>query len=149
MVVIREALPEDCTAIHDLIMELAIYERAPEKMVNTPENLLRDGFGDQALYTCFVAEYNHTIVGISFCYTRYSTWIGKVLYLEDLIVTETHRRKGIGRQLFDYTLQYAQSHQFVRLSWQVLEWNTPAIDFYKQWQATLDPEWLNAWIDLH
>jgi len=149
MLSIREALPTDCQAIHQLIMELAIYEKAPEKMVNTPENLLKDGFGPSPLYTCFVAEFDGAIVGISFCYTRYSTWIGKVLYLEDLIVTESHRRKGIGKQLFDYTRQYAKQNNFVRMSWQVLDWNTPAIEFYKQWQVGLDAEWLNAWIDIN
>lgn len=146
MTSIRAARAEDCPAIHELIMELAIYEKAPEMMVNTPENLLRDGFGPQPLYTCFVAEHDNKVVGISFCYTRYSTWVGKVLYLEDLIVTESYRRQGIGKQLFEHTLAYAQQNQFVRLSWQVLDWNTPAIEFYKQWPTTMDAEWLNAWI---
>ncbi len=145
---IRSALKEDCSAIYDLIMELAIYEKAPEKMVNTPERLLEDGFGAIPLYTCFVAELEGEVVGMSFCYIRYSTWVGKVLYLEDLIVKEDKRRQGIGKLLIDQTLTYARNHNFARLSWQVLDWNTPAIEFYKQWETGFDSEWLNAWIEL-
>ena len=88
MLSIREALPTDCNAIHDLIMELAIYEKAPEKMVNTPENLLKDGFGETPLYTCFVAELNNRIVGMSFCYTRYSTWIGTTLSVNIFLASD-------------------------------------------------------------
>ncbi len=148
MVKIRAAAPEDCKSIHALIMELAVYEKAPEKMINTPENLLRDGFGSQPLYQCFVAELDNNVIGISFCYTRYSTWIGKVLYLEDLIVNENFRRQGIGKLLFDHTLSYAKQNAFVRLTWQVFDWNTPAIEFYKQWDTVLDSEWVNAHIDI-
>ncbi len=145
---IRPARPEDCQAIYGLIKELALFERAPEKVTNTPQGLLKDGFGEMPLFICFVAELQGEVVGISFCYTRYSTWIGKVLYLEDLLVTEAHRKKGIGSQLFAYTKQYAAENGFKRVTWQVLDWNTPAIDFYKREGAELDPEWVNAWVDL-
>lgn len=144
---IRDARPEDCPAIYELISELALFERAPEKVTNTPENLLRDGFGEQPLYICFVAETDAEVVGISFCYIRYSTWVGKVLYLEDLLVTERHRGKGIGTALFEHTRNYAANNGFKRVAWQVLDWNTPAIDFYRKAGAELDAEWVNAWVE--
>ncbi len=148
MVNIRPAQAEDCEALHRLILELAIFERAEEMMVNTTERLLKDGFGEQPQYTCFVAEMEAVVVGMSFCYTRYSTWIGKVLYLEDLIVQQDKRGEGIGKLLMDYTIAYAKANGFARVSWQVLDWNTPAIDFYKKYNAEFDPEWLNVWVDL-
>lgn len=148
MLSIREAISTDCKAIFDLITELAIFEKAPEMVSNTPEQLLKDGFGPNPLYTCFIAEYNGEIVGMSFCYTRYSTWIGKVLYLEDLIVTESKRHLGIGSALLEHTIQYGKANNFNRVSWQVLDWNTQAIEFYKKYNAGFDPEWLNAWINL-
>ncbi|MES2618555.1 MAG: GNAT family N-acetyltransferase [Bacteroidota bacterium] len=148
MVNIREATVADCNAIFDLITELAIFEKAPEMVINTPEQLRLDGFGPNPLYICFVAESDDTIVGMSFCYIRYSTWVGRVLYLEDLIVTESKRHLGIGSALLEHTIQYGKANNFKRVSWQVLDWNTPAIEFYKKYNAGFDPEWLNAWITL-
>ncbi len=148
MVTIREAIVADCNAIFDLITELAIFEKAPEMVTNTPEQLQKDGFGPNPLYICFVAESDGAIVGMSFCYIRYSTWIGRVLYLEDLIVTESKRQLGIGSALLEHTIQYGKANNFKRVSWQVLDWNTPAIEFYKKYNAGFDPEWLNAWITL-
>jgi GNAT superfamily N-acetyltransferase len=146
--IIRPALASDMTAVHDLIVELAIYEKAPNEVINTPEKLIKDGFGTQPLFICFVAELDGNIKGMSLNYIRYSTWKGAVLYLEDLIVTESLRGKGIGKALFQHTLKYAKDNGFKRLQWQVLDWNQPAIDFYKTFQANLDPEWLNAWVNL-
>lgn len=144
---IRNARPEDCSAIFELIAELALFERAPEKVTNTPESLLKDGFGEYPLYVCFVAESEGTVVGMSFCYIRYSTWVGKVLYLEDLLVTESQRGKGIGTALFQHTRDYAAANGFKRVAWQVLDWNIPAIEFYKKAGAELDAEWVNAWVE--
>ncbi len=145
---IRPAAPEDVSAIHRLIYELAVFEKAPEQFVLTQEKLLEDGFGASPKYICFIAEQEQTILGMSFCYLRYSTWKGPVLYLEDLIVSESHRRKGIGKALFEFTCDYALAHNYTRLQWQVLDWNQSAIDFYKQFNASFDPEWLNAWVEL-
>lgn len=145
--IIRNAEPSDVERIHALIKELAVYEKAPQEVITTPQILLEDGFGPQPAYICFVAETEQGVQGISLCYVRYSTWKGRVLYLEDLIVTESMRGRGIGKALFEFTLNYAKDNQFQRLSWQVLDWNQPAIDFYKQFGAGFDPEWLNAWIN--
>lgn len=145
---IRQAEPRDCSAIFALIQELAVFEKAPEMVSNTPENILRDGFGSNPLFICFVAEDETGIAGMSFCYIRYSTWVGPVLYLEDLIVTESKRHMGIGGALLKHTIAYAKEHNYARVSWQVLDWNTPAIDFYKQFGAKFDSEWVNAWVEL-
>lgn len=144
---IRAARPDDVGAIHRLIYELAVYEKAPEQMVNTPERLLEHGFGPNPYYICFIGEADGQVVGMSFNYVRYSTWKGPVLYLEDLIVTESERGKGYGKALFQHTLDYAQKNGYARLSWQVLDWNTPAIEFYKSFGAGFDGEWLNAWVE--
>lgn len=147
--VIRAAEPRDVKTIHSLIYELAVFEKAPHEMVNTPEKLLEHGFGAHPFFICFVAEVDNDIVGMSLNYIRYSTWKGPVLYLEDLIVTESQRGKGYGKALFEHTLNYAKQNAFARLQWQVLDWNTPAIDFYKGFGAGFDAEWLNAWVELH
>ena len=144
---IRKAEITDVPAILALIQELAVFEKAPEQVINTTAQLVQDGFGTSPLYICFVAELQDQIIGMSFCYTRYSTWKGPCLYLEDLIITEAYRGKGYGKLLFEYTLQYAKSHQFKRLQWQILDWNESAIDFYKGFNSQFDAEWLNAFID--
>jgi GNAT superfamily N-acetyltransferase len=144
---IRKAEINDVPAILALIQELAVFEKAPEQVINTIAQLEHDGFGASPLYICFVAELQDQIIGMSFCYTRYSTWKGPCLYLEDLIVTEAYRGKGYGKLLFEYTLQYATSHHYKRLQWQVLDWNESAIDFYKGFNSQFDAEWLNAFID--
>lgn len=144
--IIRPATASDMQAVHQLIVELAIYEKAPNEVVNTPEQLIKDGFSNQPLFVCFVAELDGQVIAMSLNYVRYSTWKGAVLYLEDLIVTEPLRGRGIGKALFQHTLQYARNNGYSRLQWQVLDWNQPAIDFYKTFQASFDPEWLNAWV---
>ena len=121
--IIRPATASDMQAVHQLIVELAIYEKAPNEVVNTPEQLIKDGFGNQALFVCFVAELDGQVIGMSLNYVRYSTWKGAVLYLEDLIVTESLRGQGIGKALFQHTLQYARNNGYSRLQWQVLDWN--------------------------
>lgn len=147
---IRPAVAADVYAIFELIKELALYEKAPREVINSPEQLLRDGFtGKSPLFTAMVAESpDGAIVGFSLCYIRYSTWKGPVLYLEDLYVKENCRRHGLGSLLFERCIEFARKNGYKRLSWQVLDWNQPAVDFYKKFNATLDPEWINGAIDL-
>lgn len=144
---IRKAEKTDVPAILKLIQELAEFEKAPHEVVNTVAQLEQDGFGALPLYICFVAEVQGQIIGMSFCFTRYSTWKGPCLYLEDLIITQAYRGQGYGKRLFEHTLQYAKTNQFKRLQWQVLDWNQSAIDFYKGFNAVLDDEWVNAYLE--
>jgi GNAT superfamily N-acetyltransferase len=143
-ITIRPGTEADVPAAFDLINELALFERAPDEVDNTIEDMLRDGFGPNPVYGFLVAELAGEIVGLSLYYYRYSTWKGKRLYLEDLIVTEKHRNKGIGKRLFDATVDYARQQDCKGMSWQVLDWNTPAIEFYKSYGARLDGEWINC-----
>ena len=145
---VRRAKKEDCPRLLELIQELALYERAPQEVTVTLEHFTQSGFGDQPIWWAFVAEENGFILGFALYYIRYSTWKGQVMYLEDIIVTEKSRGKGIGKLLFDQLIEEARARQFKRIVWQVLEWNEPAINFYKKYQANLDPEWWNGSIDL-
>jgi GNAT superfamily N-acetyltransferase len=144
--ILRKARETDSQVIYELICELAIFEKAPDAVVNTIEQIRVHGWGDQPLFVCWVAEVDQQVVGMALCYTRYSTWKGPVLYLEDLIVTDKHRNKGIGKALFEMCIDHAQKNGFHRLSWQVLDWNEPAIKFYKNYGATFDNEWVNCTI---
>ncbi len=141
--IIRKANRSDVAAIFGLIQELALYEKAPEQVTNTAENLAFDLF-DKNLCEAIVAEFNTEIVGFALYYTSYSTWKGACLYLEDFYVKEAKRKHGIGQLLFDEILLIAKSKNVKRMDWQVLEWNEPAIRFYQKQQALLDPEWLNG-----
>jgi GNAT superfamily N-acetyltransferase len=143
-VLIRKAEPRDVSNLLTLIRELALYEKAPQEVTNTEEAMLRDGFGPDPVFHCKVAEWNGTLVGMYIWYVRYSTWKGKGLYLEDIIVTEPMRGKGIGKQLFDACMQDAAEMQANFMIWQVLDWNEPAIKFYEKYGATFDGEWLNV-----
>lgn len=140
---IRAGRPDDIPSVWGLIRELAIYERAENEMLITEEILLRDGFGDNPLYSLHVAELDGAIVGIAICYIRYSTWKGPVLYLEDIIVQKPFRGRGIGRQLFCTVMQEAVERSCFSLHWQVLDWNEPAIRFYEIFGADRSGEWLN------
>lgn len=140
---IRKATPEDMPKVLELITELAVYENAAEQVENTVEQLTEDGFGANPVFECIVAE-EETVVGFALFYTSYSTWKGTCLYLEDLLVTESKRRAGIGKLLFDEVLQVAKDRGAKRFEWQVLDWNEPAINFYKKYNADLDPEWING-----
>ncbi|WP_266366935.1 GNAT family N-acetyltransferase [Tellurirhabdus rosea] len=144
---LRKATPADVPQLYNLVMELAVYEKAPEQVSNTPEMMLRDGFGDNPLYGVIVAEADDKIVGMSLYYFRYSTWKGKRLYLEDLIVTESYRGKGLGKALFDATIEEAHRTHCTGMMWQVLDWNTPAIEFYKTYGTRFDTEWWNGHLD--
>jgi GNAT superfamily N-acetyltransferase len=141
---VEEALPHDAPSIANLIRELARYERAPEEAILTTENILEDGFGPNKIFTCYVARLNNEVVGIALLYTKYSTWKGRCIFLEDIIVTEIHRNKGIGKALFQRTIRYAVEQKAARLEWQVLDWNESAIGFYKNFGAVLDPTWINC-----
>jgi GNAT superfamily N-acetyltransferase len=131
-----------------LIRELAEYEKAPEEVTNTIEMMTRDGFGENPVYGFYVAEEFQQIIGISIYYYRYSTWKGKKLYLEDIIVTESKRGNGIGKKLFDQTVHKAIEEDCQGMSWQVLNWNEPAIRFYREkYQSSFDDEWINCALD--
>lgn len=140
---IRIAKPGDEIAIMNLIHALAHYEKAPQEVVNTADDLANHLFVEK-ICSAFVAEVESKIVGFALFYTNYSTWKGKCLYLEDLFVLESFRKLKIGSQLFDAVVAEAQKRGVKRMDWQVLEWNEPAIHFYKAKAATLDPEWING-----
>src|SRR5688572_18511643 len=141
---IRIGTKQDLPRVLDLVKELALYERAPHEVTNTVERMEKDGFGPNPIYGLFVAENERGIVGISIYYWRYSTWKGKRLYLEDIIVTEKERGSGIGKLLFDRTMQHALDENCNGMMWQVLDWNEPAINFYKKYGASMVQEWINC-----
>lgn len=141
---IRIAVKEDCTRLLELINELAIYERAPEEVTVTIEEFIDAGFGNKPVWKAFVAEENELVIGFALFYTRYSTWKGCRLYLEDFLVTEAARGKGVGKLLFDQVIAEAQEHNYNGMVWQVLDWNEPAINFYNKYSAHIESGWLNA-----
>lgn len=145
---IRQGKKNDLPRALELIRELALYERAPNEVTNTVEEMEKDGFGEQPIFGFFVAEQDGVIIGLSLYYWRYSTWKGKRLYLEDIIVTEKERGKGAGKLLFDRTMQHAIDEGCSGMMWQVLEWNHPAINFYKKYGAKLDGEWTNGSLEI-
>lgn len=145
MISIRKATKEDVPAIHDLVRELAIFEKAENQVETSPAIYEQDGFGDRPWFECFVAEHPADgIVGITLFYFAYSTWKGKMIYLDDLVIRESHRRQGIGSLLMRNLLQYALDQGANMMKWQVLDWNTPAIEMYKQMGAVLDEEWIDC-----
>ncbi len=143
MIKLRPAEPKDVARIFALIKELALYEKAPEQVTNTPEILLHDLFVDP-ICEAIVAEENGEVLGFALYYTSYSTWKGRSMYLEDFYVSEDHRRRGIGQLLFDEVIRIAKERKMARMDWQVLEWNQLALDFYAKNKALLDGEWVNG-----
>jgi GNAT superfamily N-acetyltransferase len=141
---IRKAEEKDCPKLLELIRELAVYERAPDEVTVTPEEFKEAGFGKRPVWEAFVAEVNEQIQGFALYYIRYSTWKGCRLYLEDILVTEAMRHKGIGTKLFESVLMEAKGKGYNGITWQVLDWNQPAIDFYKKYHSQFEPGWLNA-----
>lgn len=141
---IRKGNKDDMLGVLQLIQELAVYENAPDEVEITETNLIEDGFGTNPLFECYVAEDNKQIVGLALFYYRYSTWKGKNLYLEDLVVKEEFRRKGIGSLLFEAVIKESKSKRAKRMEWQVLDWNEPAIEFYKKYKCQFDDEWTNC-----
>ena len=147
-ITIRRAIPEDCPRLMELIKELAEYEKAPQDVTVTMDHFINSGFGNNPVWWSFVAEEKGIILGFALYYIRYSTWKGQAMYLEDIIVTEKARGRGIGRLLFDQLIEEARAKKFNRIIWQVLEWNEPAINFYKKVNASFDPEWINCTLDI-
>ncbi len=145
--IIRKAQLQDCSAMMDLIKELAIFEKAGDQVMITAEQLAEDGFGENPVWGAFVAQADGAIVGMSLYYTRYSTWKGRRLYLEDLVVTEKMRGTGLGKLLFEATIDYGRQNGFSGMVFQVLEWNKNAIEFYKKYQSKFDDEWLNVSVE--
>ena len=141
---IRRAFKEDCPRLLELITELAVYEKAPDDVTVTLAHFEESGFGDKPVWWSFVAEENGAIHGFALYYIRYSTWKGQAMYLEDIIVTESMRGKKIGNLLFDRLIEEAKEKKLHRIVWQVLEWNEPAINFYKKYNADFDEEWVNC-----
>lgn len=139
----------DFESIHRLILELAEYEKAPSEVITGPETLMGHCGGSKPLAFAWVLENTENrVVGAAICYIRYSTWKGPVFYLEDLIVEEAFRNQGFGKQLLDAVIEFAKSQKFKRVVWQVLDWNQPAIEFYKKYSVSFDDSWINVTLDL-
>ena len=146
-IIIRIGEKKDLPRVFELVKELAEFERAPHEVINTVKLMEEDGFGANPIYGFFVAENENGIIGIALYYWRYSTWKGKRLFLEDIIVTEKERGKGAGKLLFDRTMQHALDEKCSGMMWQVLDWNEPAINFYKKYGSKLDGEWINCTLE--
>lgn len=146
---IRRAEKRDCPAMLDLIRELALYEKAPDEVTVDPRHFEESGFGSNPVWWAFVVENEEKkIVAFALYYIRYSTWKGQVMYLEDILVTESLRGNGIGKMLIERLIVEAKEKGFKRITWQVLDWNEPAINFYKKFDAKFDPEWVNVTIEV-
>lgn len=142
--IIRRGEPKDIEGVYALIVELAIFEEAPDEVDIRPEDLMKDAFGEHPLFQFIVAEFDGKIIGTAIYYFRYSTWKGKCIFLEDLVVAEKHRRRGVGKLLLDEMVSISKDEGARRLMWQVLDWNETAIKFYKKYDAIIEPEWLNC-----
>ena len=157
---LRRAEKKDCQRLLELVHELAVYEKAPNEVTVTLEHFEESGFGEKPVWWAFVAEASSSpnpskgvgeesnIIGFALYYVRYSTWKGQRMYLEDIIVTEAWRCKGVGSLLFDRLIEEAKEKRFSGIAWQVLEWNEPAITFYKKYNASFDGEWVNCAIPI-
>jgi len=141
---VRKGIEADLPEVLDLIKELAEYEKAPAEVEVTVEEMMRQGFGKEKIYEFYVLEKNSRIIGMALYYYKYSTWKGKCLFLEDLIVTEKERQNGYGKLLFNEIVKVAKAEKVRRMEWQVLDWNKPAIEFYKKYDSNLDGEWINC-----
>ena len=144
-IVVQKAVKEDCEAIMNLIQELAVYEKALDEITVTMEHFIESGFVEKPVWDAFVAIENGIVKGFALYYIRYSTWKGQRMYLEDLLVTEDMRGKGIGKLLFDKLVEECKNKKYSGLVWQVLDWNEPAINFYKKFDGIkFEEEWVNC-----
>ena len=143
---IRRAKKEDCTRLLELVNELAEYEKAPHEVTVDADHFIESGFGAKPVWWAFVAEVEGRIEGFALYYIRYSTWKGQAMYLEDILVTEAMRGKGLGKLLFEQLMGEAKEKGWKRIVWQVLDWNEPAINFYKKYNASFDAGWVNCGI---
>ena len=145
--IIRKATKADAPQLLSLIKELAVFEKEPDAVEVTVEELQEDGFGENPLFNCFVAEMDSEIVGMALFYFRYSTWKGKTVHLEDLIVKNSYRKKGIGKALYEKVLHFAAAEGVKRTEWVVLNWNKNAIDFYEKSGAQVLKDWYLVQMD--
>lgn len=143
-IIIRRAISSDCERLLELVNELALYERAPEEVTVTLEHFTNSGFGANPVWWAFVAEVDGIVQGFALYYVRYSTWKGQRMYLEDLLVTESMRGNKLGKLLFDRLIEEGKEQKFSGMVWQVLDWNEPAINFYKKYGAAFDAGWVNC-----
>ncbi|MCW1147998.1 GNAT family N-acetyltransferase [Flavobacterium lacisediminis] len=139
--IIRKATKNDMPSVLELIQELATFEKEPDAVVVTVDDLVRDGFSENPLFQCFVAEVDGEIIGMALYYYRYSTWKGKTIHLEDLIVKESKRGTGAGFALYKEIIKQGKAENVRRIEWNVLDWNTPAIDFYEKSGAKVLGDW--------
>lgn len=138
---IRKGQKEDMEGVLELIKELAVFEKEPDAVLITVDDLICDGFGDKPLFEVFVAEKENEIAGIALYYYRYSTWKGKTIHLEDLVIRESMRGTGLGYALYSEIIKQGQKDKVRRIEWNVLDWNTPAIDFYEKSGAKILDDW--------
>jgi GNAT superfamily N-acetyltransferase len=147
-VIIRKATPADCPRMMELIHELAVYERAPEEVTVDPQHFVQSGFGPNPVWWAFVAEEDGLVQGFALYYIRYSTWKGQRMYLEDILVTEQARGRKLGEKLMNALIEEAKERGFNGITWQVLDWNEPAINFYKKFDTQFDGTWVNVKMEL-
>lgn len=141
---IRKGTQADIPQVLDLVKELALYEKAPDEVITNVEQMIEDGFGNNPAYQFLVAEENNMVLAMAVYFIKYSTWKGKGIYLDDIVVQEKHRNKGIGKKLFDVVIEECKLLKCKQLHWQVLDWNEPAINFYKKYKAEFDSGWINC-----
>ena len=147
-IIIRKAVKEDCVRMMELINELAVYEKAAAEVTVEFNHFTESGFGDKPVWFSYVAEVDGNVEGFALWYVRYSTWKGQRMYLEDILVTEKMRGKGLGKLLLDKLIEEAKEKHYSGMMWQVLDWNEPAINFYKKYeQVKFDEEWTNCTVD--
>ena len=143
-IVVRKGEKRDIPAVLALIYELALFERAPLEVTNTLKDMERDGFGSNPVFFLQVAEADGIVAGMAIYFIKYSTWKGKGIYLDDIVVNEKYRGNGIGKKLLDQVIIHSCELEAKQLHWQVLNWNEPAIEFYRKYNSSLDPEWINC-----